>query len=676
MDAKLRTGLLLETGDPDVEASLPPEGFETELGGPNEIVVLRAASWTGPDAPDTLEKLCRDERLDRLVIAGPSPGVAPVPEWIEAEDGQPWVPVSRAAIGEHYLPSEMGNKARTAKTRRLLEMAVARARGTRPYTLTTVAAERSIAVAGNNHAALHMAAALLDAGFPVILLQTGAADGCFYPIDGELVEAVTSHAGVRLVPEASIEQVEGHVGDFRLRMRSPEGRAFLRAGALVVAIDAEICPLRVDELPGTPPQVLSLRQYGEAVAAGELDGTAACVWLDRDGLDRRCAGRAALSSALEHARRGGRPTLLFRQIPVYGPGGQLLYDDARAAGVGVIRYDAAPRFSQVNGALRVTVSDTVLPDGALEFAVDRLVVPALVRPSDSHARLAALLRQPLDVQGYLQPGNVRHRPVGSARRGVYFIGGCHDQCDPDEAGLEARAVLADLMAVLPEAPIRVPAEKVAVDTDKCAACLTCYRACPHGAIQPNESQHCMDVLDPACWQCGICAAVCPSRALEHGSLRFDAVHEMLRVAAREMLGRRPIIAFACRQSAVPAADAAGHTGLALPTDVLLIDVPCAGLVDERIVLDALEQGARGVLVLGCHHDNCRSLWGSDLSGKRVEKVRGALGAIGVDGERVRFHTLAANEPHRLAHLLAEAAANMPTGRIGEPTSPEMEPCPA
>jgi quinone-modifying oxidoreductase, subunit QmoB len=676
MDAKLRMGLLLETGDPEVDAALPPEGFETELAGPDEVVVHRAASWTGPDAPATLEKLCREERLDRLVIAGPSPGAGLLPEWLDAEAGPPRAPITWAAIREQCAWVETNPDARAAKTRRLLEIAVARARGTRPYMLTTVAAERTVAVAGNNHAALHMAAALLEAGFPVILLQTGATEGCFYPVSPELVEQVTSHGDVRVVPEASIEQVEGHVGDYRLRVRSPEGRSVLRAGALVVAVDAEICPLRDSDLPGSPAGVLSLRRYGEAVAAGELDGAAACVWLDRDGLDRRCAGQAALSSARDHARRGGRPTLLFRQAPVYGHSGQLLYDDARAAGVNVIRYDATPRFSQVNGSLRVTVSDTVLPEGALEFAVDRLVVPALVRPSDSHARLAALLRQPLDVQGYLQPGNVRHRPVGSARRGVYFIGGCHDQCDPEEAGLEARAVLADLMAVLPEGPIRVPAEKVAVDTDKCAACLTCYRACPHGAIQPNESQHCMDVLDPACWQCGICAAVCPSRALEHGSLRFDAVHETLRVAAREMLGRRPVIAFACRQSAVPAADAAGRAGLALPTDVLLIDVPCAGLVDERIVLDALEQGARGVVVLGCHHDNCRSLWGSDLCRKRTNKVRGALGAIGVDGERVRFHTVAANEPRRLAHLLARAVEEMPAGRIGETTSPEKEPCPA
>jgi heterodisulfide reductase subunit A len=354
----------------------------------------------------------------------------------------------------------------------------------------------------------------------------------------------------------------------------------------------------------------------------------------------------------------------------------MLYDDARAAGVAMIRYGtAAPRFVENPGGLGVTVVDTLLPDRMLEFTTDRLVAPARIRPLDSHAQLAALLRQPLDLQGYLQPGNVRHWPVKSARRGVYFVGGCHDECDPQEAQLEARAVLADLVARLPDGPVRVPVEKVIVNADKCAACLTCYRECPHGAIQPNLSQHRMDILDPACWQCGICVSVCPGRALEHGSLRWDQMHGTLQVAAREIMGRAPIIAFSCRQSAVPAADAAGHAKLTLPTDVLLVDVPCAGLVSDQMVLDALELGARGVLVLGCHHDNCRSLWGSDLTHKRVDRICHSLDAVGVESQRVQFHALAANESHRLAHLLAQASQSMPADRIGERTpleSPDVQ----
>ena len=104
----------------------------------------------------------------------------------------------------------------------------------------------------------------------------------------------------------------------------------------------------------------------------------------------------------------------------------------------------------------------------------------------------------------------------------------------------------------------------------------------------------------------------------------------------------------------------------MPADVLLIDVPCAGLVNQNMILDALQLGARGVLVMGCHHDNCRSMWGSDLAQKRTDKVEQHLKIIGAEG-RVRFCSLAANEPYRLAGFLADATKEMPQGPIGPTT---------
>jgi heterodisulfide reductase subunit A len=655
MNNAVRIGLLVETADPQLGRAL---GDDLDRD-PGEIRVFRAPRWTDRDAPARIEQLCREEHLGHLVVCGRPDDTARLPSWIDGNGNGP-IPVTRAAL--HAFRT---GDSHATRTRRQVDMALASARTSSPRTLAHVDTDRTVAVAGGNHAAYQMAAAVLDAGHPVLFLRTPPPDGCFYPVPAELIRRVERHPDVRLIAGASLLRLEGCVGAYRLEVVEGSKRAWHAAGALVVAVDAHTGPLGLGEALESTGRIASLRAYGAAVAAGELDGRAACIWLDRDGQDRRCAGQAALTYAREHAGRGGRPVLLCRQVPVVGPQGQKLYDGAREAGVVVIRYDQAlPAIRPRDGGLCVEVQDTTIPGRVLEFKTDLLVAPAPVRPSEAHAHLAAVLRQPLDLEGYLQSGNVRHRPVGAARRGVYFVGGCHDQCDPAEASLEATAVLADLLAQLPAGPVAVPAEKVRVDASKCAACLTCYRQCPHGAIEPNPSRRRMDYLDPACWQCGICAAVCPGRALEHSGLRFDQMHDTLAVAARELGGRAPLIAFACRQSAVPAADAADDAGLDLPADVLLIEVPCAGLVSEQFVLDAIQLGARGALVLGCHHDNCRSLWGSDLSGRRIAKVRRELETLGAGGERVRFHTLAANEPHRLAHLLARAAAEMPAGRIG------------
>lgn len=666
MDTKERIGVFIETGDPQVAESLTQKELDNIFPKNGDVSVFRGESWTDADAPARIGRLCATEQIGQAVVCGPSVGSGLIPEWIDGENGQAAIALSAAAIREQCAWVEKDPATRAAKARRIVEMAVARVRGAAPVEFSTVEADRTVAVIGGNHAAFQMSAVLLDAGFPVTLLQTEAPAGCFYPLPSELVQRVRSHPNLCHVENVEIDSLQGLVGAFCIRVCGAKENTVYPAGAMIVAVDAQTRPLELGAELDKSDLVISLREYGQSVVAGKLDRKSVCIWIDRDGLDRRCAGQAALSFALEHARRGGHPVLLYRQIPVYGTQGQVLYDDARTAGVTVIRYDEQnPRFEPSADSLRVTITDTILTDRVLSLQTDLLVAPAPVTPSATHAWLATLLRQPLDLDGFLQPGNVRHRPVSSARRGVYFIGGCHDQCDPAQAALEVQAVLAGLKAELPSGEINVRSQKIVIDADKCAACLTCYRECPHGAIRPNQAQHRMDFLDAACWQCGICTAVCPGRALEYGGLSLSQMQATLEVAAREFMGHAPIIAFACRQSAVLAADAAGAAGIELPTDVLFVDVPCAGMVSDQLILDALEQGSRGVIVIGCHHDNCRSLWGSDLARKRLERVADALETIGAGSERIRFHSLAANEPRRLANILSRAVDEMPAGRIGE-----------
>ena len=46
----------------------------------------------------------------------------------------------------------------------------------------------------------------------------------------------------------------------------------------------------------------------------------------------------------------------------------------------------------------------------------------------------------LDAEGYLQPSNVRHAPLATARRGIFFVGRCHQETDDGESAVEAEAL--------------------------------------------------------------------------------------------------------------------------------------------------------------------------------------------------------------------------------------------
>jgi len=65
--------------------------------------------------------------------------------------------------------------------------------------------------------------------------------------------------------------------------------------------------------------------------------------------------------------------------------------------------------------------------------------------------------------------------------------------------------------------------RVRVDAERCALCLTCLRSCPTGAIGlSGDLKRCIAVNEALCARCGICAGLCPARAIT-----FEVVHRVL-----------------------------------------------------------------------------------------------------------------------------------------------------
>ncbi len=72
-------------------------------------------------------------------------------------------------------------------------------------------------------------------------------------------------------------------------------------------------------------------------------------------------------------------------------------------------------------------------------------------------------------------------------------------------------------------------------------------------------------------------------------------------------------------------------------------VPCTGRVEEIMVLRAFENGADGVMVVGCLEGDCHFQVGNLRARKRVERVDKLLGAAGIGIGRVRMVNLSAGE---------------------------------
>ncbi len=114
-----------------------------------------------------------------------------------------------------------------------------------------------------------------------------------------------------------------------------------------------------------------------------------------------------------------------------------------------------------------------------------------------------------------------------------------------------------------------------------------------------------------------------------------------------------IVAFCCDQSGNPASEMAGTLNLAFPRKVEIVRVPCAGRIETIYLLKALEKGADGVLIFGCHEDNCQYLRGNLRARSRLSYARQALEKMGLEKERLEFCPLATNGGVRFAETLRQ-----------------------
>ena len=82
-------------------------------------------------------------------------------------------------------------------------------------------------------------------------------------------------------------------------------------------------------------------------------------------------------------------------------------------------------------------------------------------------------------------------------------------------------------------------------------------------------------------------------------------------------------------------------------------VPCTGRVEELMILKAFENGADGVMVVGCLEGDCHYQVGNIRARRRVERVAGMLDEAGIGGERVRMYNLSAGEGAKFARFAGE-----------------------
>ena len=114
-----------------------------------------------------------------------------------------------------------------------------------------------------------------------------------------------------------------------------------------------------------------------------------------------------------------------------------------------------------------------------------------------------------------------------------------------------------------------------------------------------------------------------------------------------------IIAFCCYYCAYSAADLAGSMRLQYPPNIRMVELPCSGKIDARVIMEAFEKGADGVCVAGCLEGDCHFLKGNIRARRRVAHVKKLLEEIGVGGDRLEMFNLSGSMGPRFAEIATE-----------------------
>jgi len=484
----------------------------------------------------------RGENIERVVVAACSPEFQEhIFREVLEKAGLNGHLLSMANIREQCSWAHEGDV--TVKAVELVKMAVNKVRLLQPMEKKELPVNREVLVVGGGFSASNTALQLSRVGLRTTLLEKEAVLGAgteelesFYGFDtGSMISAVEVDKNIEVLTSAQMTEVGGKIGDFSVRIRQEGGEILRKYGAIVLAtghqtelaLDSEP-QLRAEDEAISGLNIVSQEQFCCMLGNSGLETEPKTIGFMFDFSDEnsRFPTLTTLNNALAAKKKWGSEIYVFcKNVKVDSEGMEKLYQEARDCGVLFLKSEAPPRITAENGRVKIEAKDVFLGEDVI-LACDVIVAEELYLPAEGAENLSSLLSIRRDSKGFFQDENVHLYPVGSEKKGIFFIGGCRGDLDLGRVLTDISSVVMKVHELLSSGKILVELEKVKADPQKCVACLTCIRVCPHGAIQlvrVDGSKEVAEISDLACDACGICAAICPAKAIKFQGYRDEEI---------------------------------------------------------------------------------------------------------------------------------------------------------
>ncbi len=511
-----------------------------------DAVVKKAAELPGVTSVKLISTLCleegkkkmlsriKKENIDRVVVAACSPEFKEhVFRQVLENAGLNGHLFSIANIKEQCSWAHEGDV--TGKAVELIKMAVSRTRLLQPVKKKKFSVNRKVLVVGGGFAAINASLQLSRAGLRTTLMQREAILGagtaeleslCGFDINS-MVSEVEGDENIEILTSAEMTAIAGKVGDFTVRIRKGSEEISHKYGALVIATGYQMNLALEPELK-SDANIVSQEKLCHMLRDPDLEIRPGIIGFMFDFSDEnsRWPTLATLNNALAAKRKWGSEVYVFyKSVKVDSEGIERLYQEARDCGVMFLKSDISPRIAVENGQIKIEAKDIFL-GGEINMACDVLVAEEQLLPAEETEAMSSLLNIRRDSSGFFQDENVHLYPVASEKKGIFIIGGCRGDLDINRVLADVSSVVVSVYELLSSGNILAEAERVKADPQKCVACLTCIRICPHDAIQlirVDGGKEVAEISDLACEACGICAAMCPAKAITFQGYRDEEI---------------------------------------------------------------------------------------------------------------------------------------------------------
>jgi heterodisulfide reductase subunit A len=533
---------------------------------PNVVYAENNLYTCANDTQERIKEKITEHKLNRVVVASCTPRThEPLFKNTLREVGLNPALFEMANIRDQCSWVHMHEPDRaTEKSKDLVRMAVAKSRLLEPLPSRSIKIQKSALVIGGGLAGMTAALELASQGFDAYLVEKteelgGNLRHIHYLLNGEKPqdelnrwkELVRLHDRVHLFTGATIESIEGTIGDFKTRISAHGETSEVQHGVVIVSTGArEYRPK--EYLYGQDGRVLTQRELEEDLASGNgfltADGKRPpktvvmiqCVGSrdsERPYCSRMCCAEA-IKNALRIKSLSPRTPVyvLYRDIRTYGFK-ESYYTQARQQGVMFIRYeeDRKPVVSRNGHGLEVSVFDQTL-GMPLAISADLVVLSAGICPDEGNRKIAQFLKVPLNSEGFFLEAHMKLRPVEFMTDGVFLCGLAHSAKGIDESILQAQAAAARAASILSQDSLELGANISQVIDEKCDGCAYCVDTCPFKAITLLEYQwqgsvkKVVEANESICKGCGCCQATCPKCGILIKGFTLDQIKAQIHAA--------------------------------------------------------------------------------------------------------------------------------------------------